>query len=85
MRNQLLKLAILEGLTDIDDWLAYVDIEVARDNLVIQLCERGIEATYGNFETSLHICNFRPFHETIINMLLSEHGAYYIELREHEY
>ena len=85
MHTQLLKLAILEGLNDIDDWNAYIDIGVARDNLVIQLCERGIEATYGNFDASLHICNFRPFHETIINMLLVEHGAYYIELKEPTY
>jgi hypothetical protein len=56
-----------------------------RDDLVIELCERGIEATDGKFYSSFCIHNFKPFHETIINMLLCEHGPYWLEFKEPHY
>lgn len=82
MHTQLLQIRIHDHIPEVVDWNAYINMVHVRDDLVIELCERGIEATDGKFYSSFCIHNFKPFHETIINMLLCEHGPYWIEFKE---
>jgi hypothetical protein len=81
MQSQLLQIKIHDNITDVSDWNAYINISDVRDDLIIDLCQRGIKAHDGKFDSSFCIYGFKPFHETIITMLLSEYGPYWLELR----